>query len=221
MKPEPKRRYLRFQKSVVIQHSLLTLSFIALAVSGYKLYGYNMNPGIESYYLIRNVLSWNQLHLAAGIFLSLAIIWHFLYILFSIYGHNDFMQMFLSRKDIRALTGFGFRKIYDAKERFGLQEKITYWVVGSYVVLMAITGMLRYAVDFSNNYLPQSLYILMLEFHGFQGLFLGIVLTVWHLYSIFLKPGRFPGTMSWWDGKISESEMESYNGHEKHEDQDK
>ena len=218
MKPEPKRRYLRFRKSVVIQHSLLTLSFIALAVSGYKLYVYNRTPDIESYYLIRDVLSWNQLHLTAGIFLSLAIIWHFLYILFSIYGHNDFMQMFLNRKDIRALTGFGFRKMSPANERFGLQEKITYWVVGSYVALMAITGILMYAADFSNNYLPQSLYILMLEFHGFQGLFLGIVLTVWHLYSIFLKPGRFPGTMSWWDGKISESEARSYNGHEKIDD---
>lgn len=218
MNSESKRRYLRFQKPVVIQHSLLTISFLALAVSGYKLYGYNMNPGIENYYFIRNVLSWNQLHLTAGIFLSLTIIWHFLYILFSIYGHNDFMQMFLNRKNLRALTGFGFRKISSAKERFGLQEKITYWVVGFYIVLMAITGILRYTVGFSNSYIPQSLYILMLEFHGFQGLFLGIVLTVWHLYSIFLKPGRFPGTMSWWDGKISESELKSYDGHEKPED---
>ncbi len=217
MTSESKRRYLRFQKPVVIQHSLLTISFLALAVSGYKLYGYNMNPGIENYYFVKNVLSWNQLHLTAGIFLSLTIAWHFLYILLSIYGHNDFMQMFLNRKNFRALMGFGFRKINFVKERFGLQEKITYWVVGFYVVLMAITGILRYAIGFSNSYIPQSLYILMLEFHGFQGLFLGIVLTVWHLYSIFLKPGRFPGTMSWWDGKISESEMKSYNGHKKHE----
>jgi len=197
MKSMPKKRYLRFQKSVVIQHSLLTLSSIALAISGYKLYGYNINPGIENYYFVRNVLSWNQLHLIAGIFLILTIIWHFLYILFTIYGHNDFMQMFLSRKDIRVLRGFGFRKISSAGERFGLQEKITYWVVGSYVVLITVTGILRYTVGFSNNYIPQSLYIFILEFHGFQGLFLGIVLTLWHLYSIFLKPGRFPGTMSW------------------------
>ena len=90
--------------------------------------------------------------------------------------------------------------------------------MGFYVLLMTITGILRYAVGFSNSYIPQSLYILMLEFHGFQGLFLGIVFTVWHLYSIFLKPGRFPGTMSWWDGKISESELKSYNGYEKAED---
>ncbi|MCH8300301.1 MAG: hypothetical protein IIC39_07155, partial [Candidatus Marinimicrobia bacterium] len=96
------------------------------------------------------------------------------------------------------------------KRRFGLQEKLTYWIIGVYLILMVITGLLQYANVYTVNYISRSLYIYIDGFHGMYGLLMGIILTVWHLYSIFLKPGRFPGTLSWWDGKISSEEMNRY-----------
>lgn len=72
---------------------------------------------------------------------------------------------------------------------------------------MLFTGFLRLAHHFSISYLSEGFYVWMIEFHSYNGLLLGLLLFTWHLYSIFLKPGQFPGTLSWWDGKISEKEM--------------
>ena len=201
------RKYLRFKKSVIFQHMLLTLSVIGLMVSGYILNEVKMDQIAEQSFLITSGIDWEQIHLISGVFLGITIFWHLFYILFSIYGHNDFMQMFFKRTEIKTIFRLGFYSRIKEKNRFGLQEKVTYWVIGTFIILMSATGFLRLAHRFSINYVPKWLYIWMVEFHSYYGLLLGLILIGWHLYSIFLKPGRFPGTLSWWDGKVSEKEM--------------
>lgn len=209
------RKYLRFKKSVVLQHMLLVLSLIGLMISGYALSDIQVNQNSEHSFFVTNGLDWEQIHLISGIILGISILWHFLYILFSIYGHNDFMQMFFNRSEIKIIFRLGFYDGLREKNRFGLQEKVTYWAIGFYLVLMSATGVLRLAHRFSINYLPKGVYNFMVEFHSSYGLLLGIILFSWHLYSIFLKPGRFPGTLSWWDGKISEKELIRRGDYEK------
>lgn len=207
MSQNKSRKYVRFKKSVVAQHMLLTLSLIGLMVSAYALYNLRVVVSPGSSYFFSNVIDWKQIHVISGFILSITLVWHLLYILFSIYGHNDFMQMFLTRSELNFIFKLGFYKRREIKSRFGLQEKVTYWVIGIYIVLMLVTGYLRLAHHFSINYLSKGFYVWMVEFHSYNGLLLGLILISWHLYSVFLKPGRFPGTLSWWDGKISEKEM--------------
>ncbi len=201
------RKYVRFKRSVVAQHMLLTISIIGLMVSGYALYKLRVILSPDSSYFFSNVVDWKLIHIISGIILSITLVWHLFYILFSIYGHNDFMQMFLTRSELKSIFKIGFYKRQEVKSRFGLQEKVTYWVIGAYIVLMLVTGYLRLAHHFSINYLSNGFYVWMVEFHSYNGLLLGLILFLWHLYSVFLKPDRYPGTLSWWDGKISEKEM--------------
>jgi len=201
------RKYLRFKKSIVLQHMLLALSLTGLMISGYAFNKIKLSQNSEQSFFVFSRLDWEQIHLISAIILGISILWHFLYILFSIYGHNDFMQMFFKRHEFKKIVRLGFYDGLREKNRFGLQEKVTYWTIGIYLVLMSITGFMRFAHRFSINYLPKWFYNGMVEFHSYYGLLLGIILISWHLYSIFLKPGRFPGTLSWWDGKITENEM--------------
>lgn len=212
------REYVRFKKSVVFQHMALTVSVIGLMLSGYVLYSIRVNQNSESYFFFTNTVDWGQIHVISGVILGITLFWHLFYILFSIYGHSDFMQMFLKRSEFKSIIRLGHQKGLKEKSRFGLQEKVTYWVIGTYIVLMLATGFLRLAHHFSINYLSRELYVWMLEFHSYNGLLLGLLLLSWHLYSIFLKPGRFPGTLSWWDGKISENEMIRRENYEEHQD---
>lgn len=207
MSRSEQRKYLRFKKSIVLQHMLLGLSLLGLIISGYALSNIKVSQNFEQSIFAISRLDWELIHLISGYILGISILWHFLYILFSIYGHNDFMQMFFNRSDIKKIIRFGFYDGLNEKNRFGIQEKVTYWTIGTYVVLMSATGFMRLAHRFSINYLPKWFYNWMVEFHSFYGLLIGIILISWHLYSIFLKPGRFPGTLSWWDGKITENEM--------------
>ena len=201
------RTYVRFKKSVVAQHMLLSLSLIGLMVSGYVQYNLRVILNSGSSFLFSNVVDWELIHIISGFILAITLFWHLLYILFSIYGHNDFMQMFLKLSELKSIFKYGFYKRKEEKSRFGMQEKVTYWMIGTYILLMLVTGYLRLAHHFSINYLSKGFYVWMVEFHSYHGLLLGLILFLWHLYSIFLKPGRFPGTLSWWDGRISEKEM--------------
>jgi len=201
------RKYVRFKKSVVAQHMLLSVSIIGLMLSGYALYDVRVSQNSELSKFFSYAIDWEHIHIVSGIILAVTLFWHLIYILFSIYGHNDFMQMFLKRSEFKSIFRLGFNKRLKEKSRFGLQEKVTYWVIGTYIVLMLVTGYLRFAHHFSINYLSKGFYVWMVEFHSYNGLLLGLILFLWHLYSIFLKPGRFPGTLSWWDGKISEKEV--------------
>lgn len=195
---------------MVIQHFMLTLSVLGLMLSGFKLISFRalesgFNPENASTYYF-----WAQLHIWFGILLGITILYHFLYILFTLYGHSDFLHILPDKNDLKSMLGFGFKKSLSKKGRFGVQEKITYWTIGIYLIFMTVSGILKYSNLFSVNYIPKTMYIYINEFHGAYGLLTGIILTVWHLYSIFLKPGRFPGTLSWWDGKISSAEMNRY-----------
>lgn len=215
MSGETIKRYIRFQKPVVVQHFIMMLSVAGLMLSGFKLYSVKsaadgIYSNIDSLYSL-----WEQIHLWFGLFLALSLLWHFLYILFTLYGHNDFLHILPSKNDLKSLISFGSKRGISKKERFGLQEKITYWIIGAYLLIMIATGILQYTNSFTANYIPRTISIYIDGFHGIYGLLMGCILTIWHLYSIFLKPGRFPGTLSWWDGKISSSEMDRYSESER------
>jgi len=191
------RKYIRFKMPVVVQHMLLTLAAFGSMLSGYKIY---------SIQTVESEIAWVDMHIIFGFLLLTVILWHLLYIIFTIYGHNDFMQMFLRRGDIKRIAMLGFGNHSKTESRFDLQEKVTYWIIGSYILIMASTGLLRFANRISLEHLPQSLYVILIEVHSIYGLYLGIILIAWHLYSVFLRPGHFPGTLSWLNGKVTEIE---------------
>ena len=182
---------------IVVQHMILTISAFGSMFSGYKIY---------SNLTVQSEIVWVEIHIIFGFLLLIVILWHILYIIFTIYGHNDFMQMFLRRSDIKRIATLGFGNRLETKSRFDLQEKVTYWIIGSYILIMAATGLLRFANRISLEHLPQNLYVVLNEVHSIYGLYLGIILISWHLYSIFLRPGHFPGTLSWLNGKVSKEE---------------
>ena len=182
---------------IVVQHMLLTISAFGSMLSGYKI---NSNQAVQS------EIAWIEIHIIFGFLLLIVILWHILYIIFTIYGHNDFMQMFLRKTDIKRIARLGFGSGVETNSRFDLQEKVTYWIIGSYIFLMAVTGLIRFANRISLEHLPQKLYAIINEVHSIYGLYLGIILISWHLYSIFLRPGHFPGTLSWLNGKVSKEE---------------
>lgn len=182
---------------IVVQHMILTISAFGSMFSGFKIY---------SNLTVQSEIVWVEIHIIFGFLLLIVILWHILYIIFTIYGHNDFMQMFLRRSDIKRIATLGFGNRLETKSRFDLQEKVTYWIIGSYILIMAATGLLRFANRISLEHLPQNLYVVLNEVHSIYGLYLGIILISWHLYSIFLRPGHFPGTLSWLNGKVSKEE---------------
>lgn len=212
MSPDTENKYIRFKMPVVAQHMILTISAFVSMFSGYKIY---------SNQTVRTETGWIEIHAVFGFLLLIVILWHILYIIFTIYGHNDFMQMFLRRSEFKRITTLGFGRRLESKSRFDLQEKVTYWIIGSYIFIMAFTGLLRFADRISIEHLPQILYVILNEVHSIYGLYLGIILISWHLYSIFLKPGHFPGTLSWLNGKVSKEERGETMRHDGFEDDNK
>jgi hypothetical protein len=45
------------------------------------------------------------------------------------------------------------------------------------------------------------------EMHSDEALLATLAIVIWHFYNVHFNPERFPGTLMWWHGQISEHEL--------------
>jgi formate dehydrogenase subunit gamma len=149
--------------------------------------------------------------IAAGLLMATAF-YHLLYILFSRQGHEEFMQMLLTPQDFKdyaatVLYDLGVRAHKPQFARYSYREKFQYWAFAFFVIVMIISGFILWFHDWFFGILPKWAFDVAIAVHSGTGTLILIVLTLWHLYLVHLRPGRFPIDWSFWDGKISEKQL--------------
>jgi len=45
------------------------------------------------------------------------------------------------------------------------------------------------------------------EAHSDEALLATLAIVIWHFYNVHFNPSRFPGSTTWWTGRISKHEM--------------
>jgi len=72
-------------------------------------------------------------------------------------------------------------------------------MIGSGLFLWFETDVMRflpkYAVDMAH------------EMHSDEALLATLAIVIWHFYNVHFNPDRFPGTLLWWHGQLTEHEM--------------
>lgn len=149
--------------------------------------------------------------IAAGLLIATTL-YHILYILFSRAGHEEFLQMLLRVQDLKdygaaLLYDLGLRAEKPQLDRYSYREKFQYWAFALFVVIMILSGFVLWFHNWFFGLLPKWAFDVALAVHGGTGTLILIVLTLWHLYVVHISPGRFPMDWSFWDGKISESQL--------------
>jgi len=206
------RMHLRINLQLRIQHFLLMTSVALLIVTGLALLYRESAFGRFLIAIEGGFESRGNIHRFAAALLIFTSFYHWLYILFSRAGHDEFMQMLLRVEDFRdygrtLLYDLGLRREKPKLDRYGYREKFQYWAFAFFVLIMILSGFVMWFHNWFFGLLPKWAFDVALAVHGGTGTLILILLTLWHLYIVHLSPGKFPIDWSFWTGKISERQL--------------
>jgi formate dehydrogenase gamma subunit len=196
---------LRMDFNQRMQHVVLAVSFIILAITGFALkfpdsWIGKMMGSSESF------RSWS--HRVAGVVLLAVGIYHIWYLLAKQGGRQMLKDMMPVPKDIKDLAENarylgGVSKEKAKIGRFGYAEKMEYWAVIWGTIIMGVTGvMIWFKIDVT-RFMPRWAVDVATTIHYYEAILACLAIVVWHFYHVIFDPDVFPINWACLTGKVS------------------
>lgn len=204
--------FLRFNRNFRFQHIVMFTSVIILIVTGMPL---KFPDFVLSEFLVN---LWGGVHnstlvhrIGAGMLIYF-MVHHLIYTVASREGRRDFLLLIPTPKDARdaAQNIRHFLGKTEEKPRFGrfsYIEKFDYWAVYWGCVIMIGSGLFLWFEEEVLRFLPKYALDVAHEMHSDEALLATLAIVIWHFYNVHFNPDRFPGTLLWWHGRLTEHEM--------------
>ena len=206
------RYFERLTRNQRVQHIIMMTSFFLLVATGFPVLfpeGW-ASPGIVA--VLGGFTMRSALHRVGAIVLIGVCVYHALHAMFTRRGREDFMAFMPNWKDLHDAIGmmkfyFGFSRNTPRFDRYNFIEKFEYLALGWGSALMIGTGFLMWFEEQAMVVLPKWALDITGIVHSYEALLAFLAIIVWHFYHVHFKPGVFPMSRIWLDGKISEHEM--------------
>jgi formate dehydrogenase gamma subunit len=193
-----------------MQHFVLVVTFVVLALSGFALkypeswLGW-LFGGDEA------VRRW--VHRVAGVIMLGGGVWHIIYVIFTRDGRRlvrDFLPGVRDVRDVFAnlLYFVGKNPHRPRFGRFGYAEKLEYWAVVWGTVIMGVTGLMIWLKIDVTRFFPRWLIDVAITIHFYEAILACLAIIVWHFYHVLFAPGTYPMNFAWWDGRVSKKWLE-------------
>ncbi|HSC72150.1 MAG TPA: cytochrome b/b6 domain-containing protein [Candidatus Methylomirabilis sp.] len=202
----------RFTLNERLQHALLMLSTLVLLITGFSLLFHEVWIGRWLLWLEGGVQGRGLIHRWAAAVLIAVCTYHFLYVLFTGRGHAQFMHMRPRWQDIREFVqvmrlNLGRSAPRPAFDRFDYRQKFQYWAFLLAGASMIVSGLALWFATETLAVMPKWLFDLLAVLHGRESVVIFLVLFLWHLYDVHLRPEVFPMDWSWITGQIRLSDL--------------
>lgn len=192
-----------------VQHLVLLVSFTVLALTGFALKipdeaGRALGTFGDAIFSLRGVL-----HRIAAAWMLGGSFYHLYYLIFTHAGRADLRALRpRPKKDLRDMlqtirVGLGLSDAPPQMERVTYKEKLEYWALVWGTIVMSVTGLLLWSASFWSGLVLD----ISRAIHWYEALLAVSAIVIWHLYNVHLKPGVFPMSRTWIDGRISRHEM--------------
>jgi len=137
---------------------------------------------------------------------------HFLYTILARDGRRDFLLLIPKLQDARDIRTNIRHFLGKSPERprfgrFSYIEKFDYWAVYWGCVIMIGSGVFLWFETAIMKFLPKVAVDMAHEMHSDEALLATLAVVVWHFYNVHFNPDRFPGSLMWWHGRITEHEI--------------
>jgi predicted CXXCH cytochrome family protein len=207
------RLYVRMTLNQRIQHVLMLVSFILLAVTGFMLkfpeawWVFPIRQISERFFEVRSLV-----HRIAGVTMIAISIYHLFYIIFTRLGRRFLADIFPVFKDAGDLWAnmlylLGISKKRPLFDRFSYTEKAEYWALIWGVFLMSATGIIMWHDNYFIGLLTKLGWDISRTIHFYEAVLATLSIVVWHFYFVIFNPNIYPMNTTWITGKISEEEM--------------
>jgi formate dehydrogenase gamma subunit len=209
--PELPTEVIRLNCHERIQHLVVFLTFFLLVITGYMLklpetWILKLGPWGEVIFYYRGLI-----HRICGVAMILGALYHGVYLFACKDGRSFLKDMIPTWKDAKDIAHniayFLGRKSEPPKTaRFDYKEKAEYLALVAGTIIISVTGIFLWSEQSWSKFVLD----LSILIHGMEAILATLAIIVWHFYAVHWKPGQFPMSRVWIDGKMS-------NVHLKHE----
>lgn len=203
--------YVRFTEGERIQHTILMISFILLAYTGFALRFPGAwwaipfkiwDPGFDWRGVLHRIM--------AAVFIVLSA-YHVVYLLFTKRGRGQLKALMIKWRDVRDAIGtnmyhLGMSQQKPKYARYNYIEKAEYWALVWGSLIMITTGSLLMFKDFFFQFIPNWIFDVARTIHYFEAVLAVLAILVWHLYFTIFDPPQYPMNLSMTTGKVSEED---------------
>lgn len=98
--------------------------------------------------------------------------------------------------------------------RYGLVEKLEYGAVVWGNLVMIATGAILWRPDWFLDWMPSFTFDVCRVVHGFEATLAFLAIIIWHMYHVHLRPGVFPMSRVWINGRVSREELRHHHPEE-------
>ncbi len=204
---------IRWKPQETVQHWILLITFIVLAITGFMLKfpsAFWVQPlkwiGIN--FAVRGII-----HRVAAVLFIMLSIYHTYYLLLTKRGREQFVQILPKWKDVTdfihmAMFYLGIKKDMPEFERYNYAEKAEYLALLWGSVMMILTGLVLWFKDWAAELMPKWGYDIAEVIHYYEAWLATLAIIVWHLYHVLVNPSAKPINLSMFHGRMTEEEME-------------
>ena len=213
MKEEAGQEYIRrFNAGQRIEHIVLMVTFIVLAVTGLAQRYYTAGWAEGVILNLGGIEFTRLIHRAFALVFTLGAVYHFGNVFYSYFVRRRRLAMVPTLKDFGDVVGalrytFGLAERPPQYGRYDYRQKFEYWgLIFGGLVIIATGFILAFPVTVT-KVLPGQVVAAAVEFHGFEATLAVLTIVIWHLYDVIFRPGVFPADTSIFTGKISRERM--------------
>jgi cytochrome b subunit of formate dehydrogenase len=204
--------FVRMTRAERWQHILLIISFTVLALTGLPLLAREIG-------LVRIVFGrgggpvWRGVaHRAAAVVFTADIVWYLLGMFLTEQGRRNRRARALGVRDLKdAVAVINPRSRLPEFGRYSFVEKLDFrsMIFGSAV--MVVTGFFMTVPGLSLRLFPLWFHQVLVVIHGYEALLALLAIALGHMYSAHLRPGVFPMSRVWLDGKMTGAELRRFH----------
>lgn len=208
----------RFNPHFLAQHLILMASVVLLLVSAVFFFGARY-PGAGWASALTGASGgldfWRILHRIGASLLVFGSVYHVIYSLVHPEGRRDFIEMLPRGRDFRQLWEnlrwmIGKQGNRPRFGRFSYIEKFDYWAVFWGCAVFFISGLAMWFPVLTRAVFPgltPDVFDALKEAHSHEAVLAFLAIAIWHIYNVMLRPGRFPGSLMFLHGRVSEAEL--------------
>lgn len=207
-KEKDKKYLVRFNRSEIIQHLRVTVSFILLVLTGFALRFPDAwwAQALSAIGFNEEVRSW--VHRGAAILLVYTSIHHGFYLLTSKRGKSEFKAMIPRKKDFHDIASnlkYHMRMSREKPlfDRFDYSQKFEYWALVWGTLIMIATGFILWFPTFFAQYLPEWAVKISETIHYYEAWLATLAIFIFHFFMVMYHPEEYPMNLTWITGRMS------------------
>ena len=189
-----------------IGHGMVVVSFIALVATGFAL-KYPEAAWVKFCFGFSPTLR-GLIHRIAAVIISAGTLFHLVQLVLVKRDRvilPELLPRWQDAKDIYNMFRFnlGLSKTRPTFGMFGYAEKMEYWAFMWGTVVMAVTGFLLWAENWSLSYFPKWVMDAATAAHWYEAILATLSILVWHWYLVIFDPDVYPMDKAWITGNTS------------------